>query len=242
MDPYNADEFAADESTTGVPENASGATSSTERRRNRGLVFGAVGVVVAAAVAATVFVFTGGAGGAGDTHAAEGPSTTPRISVSLPTSTGSSEEAAQPPGSVRLPDGATADLVKRDVRDDGTLPVPQDLDKAVWWGAGLGESGAMLLSGHVNWDGEPGPFKELLEVDSGERVSVHDDSGAEWTYQVDDVQKIDKDELPSKAPELFKQRGEHRLVLVTCGGEFVGGSQGYVNNVIATAHLVSGPQ
>src|SRR5699024_6429844 len=101
MDPYNADEFAADESTTGVPENASGATSSTERRRNRGLVFGAVGVVVAAAVAATVFVFTGGAGGASDTHAAEGPSTTPRISVSLPTSTGSSEEAAQPPGSVR---------------------------------------------------------------------------------------------------------------------------------------------
>lgn len=241
MDPHTADDNVTDEPQTGTA--ATDAAPSSAPRRKRGLLFGALGVVVVAAVAVTVFVLSGGGGDNRDANAADGDTaTTPRISVSLPTSTSSSDDPAQPPGSVRLPDGATADLVKQDVEEDGTLPVPQDLDNAAWWGAGLGESGAMLLSGHVNWDGEQGPFEELLQIDSGEQVDVHDDSGAEWTYKVDDVQKIDKDELPSKAPELFKQSGDHRLVLVTCGGDFVGGSEGYDSNVVATAELVSSPQ
>jgi len=237
MDPNNADDDPVDE-----PQSDTAAPGTTRSpRRKRGWLFGALGIVVVAAVAATVFVFSG-SGDSRNANAAGGdtPPTTSQLNVSLPTSTTSSE-SEQPPGSVRLPDGSTADLVKRGVEDDGTLPVPQDLEKAAWWGAELGESGAMLLSGHVNWDGEQGPFKELLQIDAGEQVSVHDDSGGEWHYQVDDVQKIDKEELPEKAPTLFKQSGDHRLVLVTCGGDFVGGSEGYDSNVIATAHLVSGP-
>jgi len=247
MDPHNADDNTADDNTAGADVAGGGATEasdtavarSTTSRKKRGVLFGGIGMVVVAAVAVTVLVL--GDGDTSDANAAA-DEISARLDVSLPNSTTTSTEPAQPPGTVRLADGATADLVKRDVADDGTLPVPQDLDKAAWWGAGLGESGAMLLSGHVNWDGEPGPFEELLQIDSGEQVNVHDDSGDEWSYQVDKVQEIDKDELPAKAPELFDQGGEHRLVLVTCGGDFVGGSEGYDSNVIATAHLVSSPQ
>lgn len=47
--------------------------------------------------------------------------------------------------------------------------------------------------------------------------------------------------LAEQAEKLFGQDGPHRLVLVTCGGEYVGGTSGYEDNRIATASLVSRP-
>src|SRR5690606_40432460 len=45
--------------------------------------------------------------------------------------------AGQPPGTVRLPEGGTAELVRREIDRSGTLPVPDDIGEATWWGAGL---------------------------------------------------------------------------------------------------------
>lgn len=46
---------------------------------------------------------------------------------------------------------------------------------------------------------------------------------------------VHKDELPSRAQELFGQDGAHRLVLVTCGGRWVGGSDGCEENRVVIA-------
>lgn len=216
-------------------------TSDPTSRRKRGLLFGGLGFAVVAALATVVVIVTGDSGQPANA-AGQAPAAPAELSVTLPPSSSAPAEEAQPPGSVRLPDGATAQLVQRELTEDNTLPIPQDLDKATWWGAGLGQSGAMLLSGHINWKGEEGPFKELLRIQPGQQVVVLDDTGAEWTYQVRDVRKVAKEELPAVAPELFGQSGEHRLVLVTCGGDFVGGSTGYSSNVIAIADLEGSPE
>jgi hypothetical protein len=63
----------------------------------------------------------------------------------------------QKPGTVRLPAGGTAALVRKDLGPGGELPIPNDLGQATWWGAGLDAAGgASVFAGHVNWRGPPG--------------------------------------------------------------------------------------
>lgn len=143
----------------------------------------------------------------------------------------------QRPGTVRLPQGGTATLVRREVGPDGVLPVPDGVREATWWGAGLGaDSGATLLAGHVDWRGRIGPFAELWRVRAGQEVTVTDNTGRAWRYRVAEVHTVHKNDLPARAAALFGQDGPHRLVLVTCGGRWVGGTLGYDENRIVVAY------
>ncbi|WP_189224392.1 class F sortase, partial [Saccharothrix coeruleofusca] len=147
------------------------------------------------------------------------------------------QPTAQQPGTVRLPAGSTATLVRREVTADGTLPVPDGVGEATWWGVDLGAAeGATVLAGHVNWKGATGPFDELWRARVGGEVTVVDTAGKAFRFTVSEVATVRKDDLPRRAVELFGPRGGHRLVLVTCGGRWVGGQLGYEENrvVIAT--------
>lgn len=164
--------------------------------------------------------------------------TSEQISTPVTTST----PPGQAPGTVRLAEGGTAKLVRGELTSDGTLPIPDGLDEATWWGAGLGaDKGAALLSGHVNWKGGKGPFDELWRQKVCQRVVVVDAKGGKWVYEVTEIVTVHKDDLPGKAEKLFGQDGPHRLVLVTCGGEYVGRTDGYKDNRIVLAKLVSEP-
>ncbi|MCP2165710.1 class F sortase [Goodfellowiella coeruleoviolacea] len=147
------------------------------------------------------------------------------------------QQGGQRPGTIRLPQGGTAKLVRQEVGADGTLPVPDGVGKATWWGVGLdAKKGATVFAGHVNWKGVTGPFAELWDAEAGTPVSVIDEQGHEYQFVVSEIITLHKDELPSRAVELFGPRGPHRVVLVTCGGRWVGGQLGYDENrvVIAT--------
>ncbi|MFD2419146.1 class F sortase [Amycolatopsis pigmentata] len=142
---------------------------------------------------------------------------------------------AQAPGTVRLPGGGTAFLIRQYVVD-GVLPIPDRLDQAAWWGADLEAArGASVFAGHVNWGGRPGPFAELWTERIGQEVIVVDGTGKPSSYRISQLFSLGKDELPQRAPDLFAQTGQHRLVLVTCGGEWVGGAQGYAQNRVVIA-------
>lgn len=148
----------------------------------------------------------------------------------------------QPANSVRLPDGATATLVRTELTADGTLPIPDGVAHAAWWGAEFGhDRGVALVAGHVDWYGRSGSFSGLFRLVAGDEVVVRDEVGRRWTYRVVAATTVHKSGLAPKAPELFSQDGPHRLVLVTCGGDYVGGAEGYEDNHIVTAELVSGP-
>ncbi|MFF5988912.1 class F sortase [Prauserella flavalba] len=144
--------------------------------------------------------------------------------------------SGQRPGTIQLPQGGTAELVRREVGPDAVLPVPDDLDEATWWGAGLdAPSGASVFAGHVNWNGRTGPFAELWDIGVGEEVTVSDTGGKVWRYRVAQIVTLHKDELPARATELFSQSGGHRIVLVTCGGRWLGGNTGYAENRVVIA-------
>jgi hypothetical protein len=145
-------------------------------------------------------------------------------------------------GSVRLPAGGTAQLIPAQVSKDGTMSVPDQLDQATWWGATLGApQGATLLAGHVNWQGRTGPFAELWQDQVGQQVTVVDNAGRDWVYRITQLVTVAKADLPKRANQLYGLDGDHRLVLATCGGEFVGGTEGYDDNRFAVATLVTRP-
>lgn len=149
----------------------------------------------------------------------------------------------QPPGTIQLPRGGVATLIRRELDRSGTLPIPKGVDQATWWGAGLDSpTGATVLAGHVNWHGQTGPFAELWQAVPAEAVSVSDHAGRVWRYRITQAITIDKQSLPQRANDLFSQGGRHRLVLVTCGGRFVGGDTGYDENRIVIAEPETPPQ
>ncbi|CRK59467.1 peptidase C60, sortase A and B [Alloactinosynnema sp. L-07] len=144
--------------------------------------------------------------------------------------------AAQSPGTVRLAKGGTATLVRRDLGPDASLPIPDGVREATWWGAALDAGkGATVLAGHVNWKGQTGPFSELWESRKGDITSIVDPAGRMWRFRVERIETVAKHDLPARAEEFFGQTGAHRLVLVTCGGRWVGGSSGYESNRVVIA-------
>jgi hypothetical protein len=136
---------------------------------------------------------------------------------------------------VRLPSGRTAFLTWQEVVG-GVLPLPTRLDQAAWWGAAPdAPHGASVFARHVNWGGRIGPFAELWIARINQQIRVVDPAGRPGAYRISQLITLRKDELPQRAAELFGQTGSHRLVLVTCGGRWVGGAQGYAENRVVVA-------
>jgi hypothetical protein len=163
----------------------------------------------------------------------------PSTTTAAPPAQTSSTPQPPAPNTVLLPKGGRASLVRTGVAGDGTLQIPDGVSKAALWGAALdGRAGATLIAGHINWAGVAGPFAELWGAQAGQMVTVVDAGGKRLTFAVDQVLTVDKDNLPQHADELFGQTGPHRLVLVTCGGQWVGGALGYDENRVVIAHPV----
>lgn len=169
-------------------------------------------------------------------------SSTPPATTSQPqaTSQPAPRPVAPPPqqrGTIRLPAGGTATLIAANVSSDGALEIPDGVKYAAYWGAKFdGNAGATVLAGHINYAGAVGAFAQLWGVQNGQQVSIVDTAGRTFHFSITQILTLDKNTLPQQANDLFGQSGAHRLVLVTCGGQWVGGSLGYNENrvVIAT--------
>jgi len=173
-------------------------------------------------------------------HAPAAGTTTPATTHQPVASTSPTSPATHPtgllPNTIRLPAGGTAYLVHGQVAADGSLPVPAGVSQAIWWGAAINASiGATVLAGHVNWAGRTGPFAELWHDQVGQMVSVAGTDGTVLRFRVTQLLTLSKDQLPEQAPTLFSPSGPHRLVLATCGGEWVGGQLGYNDNRVVIA-------
>jgi hypothetical protein len=171
------------------------------------------------------------------------PTTSAPRTTTAPTTTPNPAAAAvrpaqgdQLPNTVKLPSGGTAYLVHVQVANDGSLPIPSGVDQAVWWGTGLNATaGATVFAGHVNWAGVTGPFAELWQDKVGSVVTIRDTEGKQWRFRVTQLLTLNKKTLPERAPSLFSADGPHRIVLATCGGEWVGGALGYADNRVMVA-------
>jgi hypothetical protein len=149
-----------------------------------------------------------------------------------------SSHAAGAPSRISIP---TLDLRARVVpvgrASDGSIAVPvQDpVDTAGWYeyGASPGQPGTAVIVGHVDTKTEAAVFAHLDQLATGDRIEITGPGARKATFVVDSLQRTPKTAFPADA--VFAPAAKPRLVLVTCGGAWVGGQVGYADNVIVYA-------
>jgi hypothetical protein len=146
-------------------------------------------------------------------------------------------EAARLPQRVRVAAvHVDTETVPVGIRADRSLILPP-ADQVGWWigGAQPGDQrGTVVLAGHVDdKDGKPGALYDLSTLRPGAAVTVQTLAGSTG-YRVVAMRSYPRQQLPAA---VFDRAGVHRLVLITCGGEYVKG-QGYTRNVVAYAEPV----
>jgi len=137
------------------------------------------------------------------------------------------------PEQLTLPGKATAEVLPASTVD-GVLKVPENVDHVGWWdgSARAGEPfGATVIAGHVDSATEGiGFFARLLRVKVGDTITLHGDAHR-LKYRVTSVKKVAKKALATDGQAL-RQTGPHRLVLITCTGNFHRDRGGYDSNLV----------
>ncbi len=124
------------------------------------------------------------------------------------------------------------------VETNGDMEVPPSSDEAGWYrfGAGIGtDGGTAVIAGHVDSyvTNSLGPLAGLAQVREGDLVEVTRADDVNTQYVIAAVNRTKKTRIDWQ--EVFSREGEHRLVIVTCGGTFDRAAGHYEDNVIVTA-------
>ncbi|MGJ7439738.1 class F sortase [Aquipuribacter sp. MA13-6] len=134
--------------------------------------------------------------------------------------------------------GVDSELVDLGLAADGTVEVPEEGFPAGWFtGAPTpGQTGPAVLVGHVDWDGAPGVFYRLRDLEPGAEVAVTRADGDVAVFAVTQVDQFAKDDFPTE--DVYGDLDHAGLRLITCGGSFDDDSGHYVDNLVAYAELV----
>ncbi len=143
------------------------------------------------------------------------------------------------PEQVILPGGSHA-AVEPARTVDGDLKVPENVQHVGWWdgSAYVGDPfGTTVIAGHVDSATEGiGYFNRLRQVKVGEVVTVR--AGEHHlSYRISSVQTVAKHALASDS-RAFDQTGDHRLVLITCTGNYHADRGGYDSNLVVMARPI----
>jgi len=126
--------------------------------------------------------------------------------------------------------------------DEVTMQVPSDIRVIGWFDRSvvpLAEQGNTVVVGHRDGVDDPeGVFRRLGELSLGDEITVENLSGRGIEYVVSDVRVLDRTAFAAQATKIFATDGPHRLVLMTCGGEYDSSQGGYQANVVVTAKRV----
>lgn len=142
-------------------------------------------------------------------------------------------------------DGEYAAVDPVQVTDQGVLLPPHDVSRLGWYSASAvpgdaGNVGSSVITGHVNYQGQgTGYAEKFTRLQENQEFTVVID-GQERTFRVTEKPY----RLPKGAdfPDVVNDaNGANRLVLITCGGQFVGGALGYEDNIITVAEPVDAP-
>jgi len=160
------------------------------------------------------------------------PTTVPAARVGKP---GRTERVTFIPDQLVLPGNARAE-VRPAATVDGQLKVPEEVDHVGWWdgSARAGDPfGSTVIAGHLDsaTDGI-GFFIRLRRVQVGDVVTLQAGS-RRLGYRITKVETVDRQALATDS-RAFDQRGDHRLVLITCAGRYRRDRGGYESNLVVT--------
>lgn len=129
------------------------------------------------------------------------------------------------------------------IEADGQMEVPESAAVAGWYryGPAPGSAeGSAVIAAHVD-DSEMGlgPFSRLRDIEVDTELVVTTADGVEVAYVVDAREQTSKQEVDMDL--VFDRSGQHRLVLVTCGGRWNRDVGHYDDNVVVYATRTDPP-
>ena len=123
---------------------------------------------------------------------------------------------------------------------DGSIAVPplERHNETGWYDRGPtpGEFGPAIIVGHADTRTGPSVFHGLVRLRPGARIEVIRADRSVAIFEVNSIEHFDKAGLP--AERVYGDYQRPGLRLITCGGQWLGGSIGYADNIIAFASLV----
>jgi LPXTG-site transpeptidase (sortase) family protein len=135
--------------------------------------------------------------------------------------------------------GVRANTIKVGKAADGSIATPDSdpVRDAGWYqlGPAPGEAGTAVIVGHVDSASRAAVFSKLTNLRKGKLIEVKREDRRIASFTVDSVERFPKSSFP--AARVFADDRKPRLVLITCGGLWVGGPIGYADNVIVFATL-----
>ncbi|MBK4162449.1 class F sortase [Corynebacterium macginleyi] len=127
----------------------------------------------------------------------------------------------------------------------GVFLPPHDVTRLGWYSASAvpgdgGNVGSSVITGHVNYQGQgTGYAEKFTRLQLNQEITVVID-GKERLFRV--TEKPYRLAKGSDFPDVVNDTdGPNRLVLITCGGKFIGGALGYEDNIITVAEPVVPP-
>lgn len=184
--------------------------------------------------------------GGGDQFSANLPTSALTSQSPAPTADSVQRVATGPAGLVKstptrieIPSiGVDSKLMGLGLDQTGAMQVPPGGFPAGWYtGAPTpGEDGPAVIAGHVDWDGEPGVFFDLRNVEEGAAISVTRQDGTVAQFEVTRISAFAKAEFPTEL--IYGSLDYPGLRLITCGGAFDESADSYDDNIVAFATLV----
>ena len=134
-----------------------------------------------------------------------------------------------------------APILEVGLAKDGSVDVPplQRHNEAGWFDQGPtpGQFGPALIVGHADTRSGPSVFYRLGKLKPGQRIEVLREDDSVAIFRINSVEHFSKEKLPLN--RVYGDYSRPSLRLMTCGGRWLGGKQGYSDNVVVFASLVS---
>lgn len=173
-----------------------------------------------------------------------------------------------PFGSTHHPDGVQMTVLPHGPSSNGDIwiPGPEEgidnwADDVSWlntpgFAAPFSPHGAVIIAGHINWNGTSGALSDLSEYgadDIGRNLTVTMTDGRIRTYRITSGFSVDKKQLAAEANQgplhtaMFGQNDtfgppgnpSEELRLISCGGRFDPATGNYTSNIIISAEPIS---
>jgi hypothetical protein len=133
-----------------------------------------------------------------------------------------------------------APILEVGLAPDGSVDTPplNRHNEAGWFNRGPtpGQFGPALIVGHADTRTGPSVFHDLHTLKPGQQIEILRADHQVAVFQINSVEHFSKAKLPIK--RVYGDYSRPSLRLVTCGGEWLGGADGYRDNVIVFASLV----